>query len=499
MRPPNVYIPGSTAAANVPLNSDDADEKIAPFPLHHLPPAARAMAEAIARIERTPETLAGCCVLGIMSASIGAGLQVKNGPNRFARANLYIMASAESGSGKSETFRHAAKPFLAYEQKMLEHWQAEILPEHLAEVEMLECEISNLKKQASKGKVGLERTKIRDEIQAKKKALGDVSKKLYPPCLSCDNVTSEKLAVMLQENQEQIASLSADAKEIVDNLLGKYCKNDRTDDGVFVKSWSGDPCRVDRLVRDPVSLKRPCAAALWFTQPDKLETLLGKTELTDGGLIPRLLVCHTRAMPVPIVDGAEGIPAATVDAWVALVSSLIETFRMAGEPFTIEPTPEARRMMDGHHNRIVERRLGELRDVTTYAARWNEQAWRIAVVLHAGLHGVQAGERAMSGDTAASAIAIADWFAGEQLRILARSRYTARRSKCDEVLALLADHPVKGITAREVYRARIVDTAEQAHALLAQMAADGELSGKDSKPDGGGHTTRTFTKAQKFA
>jgi len=188
-----------------------------------------------------------------------------------------------------------------------------------------------------------------------------------------------------------------------------------------------------------------------------------------------------------------------VDAWVALVSSLIETFRMAGEPFTIEPTPEARRMMDGHHNRIVERRLGELRDVTTYAARWNEQAWRIAVVLHAGLHGVQAGERAMSGDTAASAIAIADWFAGEQLRILARSRYTARRSKCDEVLALLADHPVKGITAREVYRARIVDTAEQAHALLAQMAADGELSGKDSKPDGGGHTTRTFTKAQKFA
>ena len=94
---------------------------------------------------------------------------------------------------------------------------------------------------------------------------------------------------MLQQNQEQIASLSADAKEIVDNLLGKYCKNDRTDDGVFVKSWSGDNCRVDRLGREPVLLQRPCAAALWLTQPDKLETLLGKTELTDGGLIPRLL------------------------------------------------------------------------------------------------------------------------------------------------------------------------------------------------------------------
>jgi hypothetical protein len=217
------------------------------------------------------------------------------------------MASAESGSGKSETFRHAAKPFLAYEQKMLEHWQAEIWPGLQAEAEMLESEIAKLKKNAFKGESGMAREETRAAMQAKKKALADVNKKLNPPRLCCENVTSEKLAVMLQQNQEQLASLSADAKEIVDNLLGKYCKNDRTDDGVFVKAWSGDNCRVDRLGREPVSLQRPCAAALWFTQPDKLETLLGKTELTDGGLIPRLLPCHTRAMPVPIVDGAEGI------------------------------------------------------------------------------------------------------------------------------------------------------------------------------------------------
>jgi hypothetical protein len=51
----------------------DGEEKILPFPLEHLPPAARDMAEAIAHTERTPETLAGCCVLGFLAASIGAG------------------------------------------------------------------------------------------------------------------------------------------------------------------------------------------------------------------------------------------------------------------------------------------------------------------------------------------------------------------------------------------------------------------------------------------
>ena len=47
--------------------------------------------------------------------------------------------------------------------------------------------------------------------------------------------------------------------------------------------------------------------------------------------------------------------------------------------------------MKDHDNRIMEGRLGQLRYVTTYAARWNELAWRIAVCLHAGLHGEQAG------------------------------------------------------------------------------------------------------------
>jgi hypothetical protein len=453
------------------------------------------MAEAIARTERTPEILAACCVLGIVSASIGAGLQIASGPNRMTRGNLYIMPSAESGSGKSETFRHAAEPFFAYERGAGEHWRTETLPGLQAEADMLESEMARLKKEAAKGKLGMEREEIRDELQKKKKALADVSEKLNPPRLCCEDVTSEKLAVMLAYNGEQLASLSPDAGSIVNNLLGRYSKLDRTDEGIYLKAFSGDNCRVDRQGREPILLQRPCLAALWLVQPDKVETLLGKTELTDGGMIPRLLVCHTRAMPRPIVDGAEGIPAATVEAWAALVKKLIEIFHKAGEPLTIEPTLDAWQMMKEHHNRIVERRLGDLRDVTTFAARWNEQAWRIAVCLHAGRHGEDAGGRMLSADTAASAIALADWFAGEQLRILARGRHAARRAKRDEVLELLADNP-KGIAARDVCRARIVGSADEARALLAQMEADGELSGRDSKPETGGHVTRTFTKSR---
>lgn len=497
MNPNHIYKPGSGQTVNSAGHPGlaDGEEKILPFPLQHLPPAARAMAEAIARTERTPETLAGCCVLGIVSASIGAGLQITSGPNRVTRGNLYIMASAESGSGKSETYRHAAKPFQDFERDVVERWRMETKPKVETEKAILESRIAQLKKEVGRTKDSIEQEAMRGELE---KATADLMKAeadCIAPRLCCEDVTSEKLAVMLAHNQEQLASLSPDAGSIVNNLLGRYSKLDRTDEGIYLKAFSGDYCRVDRQGREPVTLQRPCLAALWLVQPDKLETLLGKAELTDGGLIPRLLICHTRAMPRPIVDGVEGIPAATVNAWAMRVGKLIQTFRMAGEPFTIEPTPEARQMMKEHHNQIVERRLGELRDVTTYAARWNEQAWRMAVCLHAGLHGEDVGGRMLAADTAASAIALADWFAGEQLRILARGRHAARRAKWDEVLALLADNP-KGITARDVHRARIVGSADEARALLAQMEADGELTGKDSKPETGGHITRTFTKAR---
>ena len=59
-------------------------------------------------------------------------------------------------------------------------------------------------------------------------------------------------------------------------------------------------------------------------------------------MIPRLLVCHTRAMPQPMVDDTEGIPADTVQAWAALVKQLIQTWRMASEPSRLKSRQQQR-------------------------------------------------------------------------------------------------------------------------------------------------------------
>lgn len=59
--------------------------------------------------------------------------------------------------------------------------------------------------------------------------------------------------------------------------------------------------------------------------------------------------------------------------------------------YTITATPEARLRLESYFNEIVDRRkAGELADVSQYASRWCEQAARIAITLHAGLHGASA-------------------------------------------------------------------------------------------------------------
>jgi len=69
-------------------NRDEASEVAEPFPLHCLPPLVEAMAKEVCATERVPESLVGCCALGILSASVGAGLAVQSASNRVTRGNM---------------------------------------------------------------------------------------------------------------------------------------------------------------------------------------------------------------------------------------------------------------------------------------------------------------------------------------------------------------------------------------------------------------------------
>jgi hypothetical protein len=165
--------------------------------------------------------------------------------------------------------------------------------------------------------------------------------------------------------------------------------------------------------------------------------------------------------------------------------------------YTIQATPEARRRLEAYYNEIVDRRkAGELSDVAQYASRWCEQAARIAVNLHAGLHGAAAHQHPLELETAENAVTAAKWFADQQLGLLAKGRRATAAAQRERVFKLLDYQQQHGgrdyVTARDVQRDRIVPTAEAGHVLLAGMEADGLLIGEDITPPHGGRTSRIF-------
>ena len=481
-------------------DGEHADDEPAakPFPLHCLPPDVQAMARAICASARVPASLAGCCALAALSCSIGAGLQVRSGPDRKTRANLYIIPSGESASGKSSAFDLALLPFIEFHNERKERWEAEVLPGLETEKETLEDDIDELRKARKRGDDEGERGVLRSRIEQKKADLKALNAKLHAPKLYTQDVTSQTLGPLLQvQPGECLASLSADARELADIWLGKYNGGKGTDENFYVQAWTGDPYESDRTTRGNVSLKRPCLAGLWLMQKDKLEDLFAERSLMEGGHLARMLTCHTNCKPQKIGDGGKQIPEEVWKAYRQLLRGLLESYRLAVETRTIEATPEAMAALNAHYDAIVDRwESGEVRDVGSFALRWTEQAWRLAVCIHAGSYGQDAHEVPLELATANAAIEVADWFAAQQLEILGAGRYKARRKIRDDVLKLLAEKPA-GIRATDVYRARIVGDAEAARVLLAQMEADGELIGRDEKPANGGHVTRIFTRADK--
>ena len=460
--------------------------------MEYLPSVAGDMARAIAVAERVPVSLPGCCVLGILSASIGAGIQVRYNAQTVTRANLYLVPSADSGTGKSKCFNQAARPLFTFEREILENWRRHTLPGLQADKELLESEVNALKKSVGKKDGGIDREATRRELEEKKARLLELDNMMQPPILTVEDITSEALASVMAKRGEVLASLSPDAGKSIQNLLGRYTDG-QTDDNIYLKGFSGDYCRVTRQTREPVLLNHPCLTLLWLVQPDKTEKLLREVSLTDGGFCPRLLICHTHTQATHITGDQQGIPGEVLSAYDSLIRELLTAYCHIAEPFTIDPTPAALRLLTDHHNKIVDRRLSDLKDITSYAARWTEQAWRLSVVLHAARHGAHAHEHPLSAETAAAAITLADWYAAQQLDILSGGRWQARRDRENEVLKLLANIP-DGITPRDVLTARITKTAQDARDLLTGMEQQGQLTGRDHTPKDGGWTVRKYTR-----
>ena len=419
------------------------EEELTPFPTHCLPGAAGDMAREIGRVTTAQnEPLAAASVLTIVSAAIGAGIELSTGGERRTRGNLFTLAIAESGTGKGEAYKLAAEPFETLEAEEIEAFDMHTKPGLLAEISVADKRAKTLCSEAAKETDSHARILSLTAYRMAEEERAEIQRRIdSAPRWKVADVTREALAVVLAgQPGEAVASLSSEARGIFSIVKGRYGK-EGGDEDLYCSAYSGDSINIDRVGRARVSLRRPCMSILWMVQPDAARNAFNDESFTDSGFLPRFLIFDPKAEPQERYEQPAPIPPAIKAGWSTLIRSLATTYRMNGdEPQAVSVSRDALALLTDYERENVRRRCrkGDLVDLAPFVARWTENAWKIALVLHAARHGGTAHEVTLDAGTAENALEVMRWFANRQLETLSAGRREKLQKRLMALMAAMA-------------------------------------------------------------
>lgn len=431
----------SCISEEAPSPDYEMERERIPFPAEELPAIAQRWISGFLAMTngRMPLALPGICSLGTLSASIGPNVRIRStAAGDTTGANLFLLAAAESSSGKSVPFKRITKPFFEVETELRERFQKEIFPRMKAELEQLEEEKKRRLRNKNRDHEDQERLV---SIEAR---MIELRGSMDSPRLFCGDATSQAMIrLMARQLGTCLSSVSDDARTIMEIIEGKHNKGRNADDAFFIQAWTGNPFAYDRVTdRENIVIASPWLSALWFVQPDKLAALAENSETFQSGFFQRLLVCNTGASPLPFTSHTDCFPTDLENEWDSLIRRLILNLRRREEPdpLLVQPSREAESLLRDYQNLCVERQTNELADIPTIAGKWAENAWRVALVLHVAENPENCATTPLSIETAERARKIVEWFAGESLRLVAPAREEKETDRAGK-LRLILERP----------------------------------------------------------
>lgn len=435
------------------LSNEGADGD---FPIWCLSGVAGEMAKAIAQVTTSQNlSLAAVSVIGFASASIGAGIRFCLGGERWIRGNLYIMAIAKSGNGKTESFGLAGEPFREAEIEAVDAFKQNQLPRLMAELDVVNVRLKKLPGNVDKASDPITRQALLIDLQDAQRRKSDIAREIATePRYQVGDVTKEQLAVLMQgQPGEAMASMSSEARGVMSVIRGRYNRQGGDED-LYCSAYSGESIKVDRVGRPKVILKSPCLAACWMVQPDVIRTSLQTSSISESGLLPRCLTFNSDAEPKVRPCQPDPIPNELKIRWAALIRSLLNTYRAHGaNPFTAPISIEASKVLKDYEDENIRRRRGDgdLFDHYSYVARWSENASKMTLILHCTEHGEQAHIIQISRQSAENAVELMRWFSDEQLSVLSVGREEAAQRRYSELVSIVEANGGT-ITMRELRR-----------------------------------------------
>jgi len=220
--------------------------------------------------------------------------------------------------------------------------------------------------------------------------------------------------------------------------------------------WQGNPIRRTRQGDGSLTLYGRRLAVHLMVQPGVARAFMADPMAADTGFLPRFLTCEPPSTIGTRMHANARAGSGALDAFGGRLHEILETdMRMDPETRALSPrklalSPDARGLLADFSDAVERQQAhgGDLANVKGYASKAAEQACRIAGVLT--LWGdLDAGE--VSAATMADAIALAQFYLGEALRLSDAAAVSVEIDRAETLRAwLLNTWPHAEITPSEV-------------------------------------------------
>lgn len=459
-------------------------KKVPAFPVEALPKDIADYVLAVAESTQTPVDVAACASLSVLSIGIQGKYVIRPKADWTEPVNTYIAVFMPPSERKSAVCSLMSKPMNEYEKEWNRQHSAEI-EFSKTERSILERRLKALEDQASKGKAEMADVKRASEELSNfqdKRAL-----RFYG-----DDVTTEKLVSMISENDGKAAIFSPEGG-IFDMLKGMYTKYVNID--VFLKGYSGDPIRVDRIGRESETIYNPVLTMMLMAQPSVLAGVMENGNFRGRGLTARFLYC----VPEANIGKRKYRSKAITDEAYRRYERCIREVLMDNPddaPRVITLSAEADAMIEAFSEELEPKLIAEYADISDWAGKIVGSTVRIAALLCRAETKVIYDfldipePMVVSGDVMERAICIGRYFIEH-----ARSAFSLLGAdegirKCKYVLTAIKNSGLLEVNRRDIMRlCRKLKTKDEVQPVIDQLVEYGYLAEKaDTKQQGRGRT-----------
>jgi hypothetical protein len=402
----------------MPVNHIENYYNLPPFPVTALPKAITDMCSAVSKSMEVPLEMPSTVALGVLATCSQSKNIVRIGADYFEPLNLFTLAIADSGERKSPVFRILTEPVYTA--------QKDYIAIHEDEIENSEIDYSLLEEQLkeakrSKGDKPADSVRVRSLYAELRKF-----KRFVAPKLLVDDITSEKLIAVLDEQGGSVTIASAESGLFID-LRNKAATSGSFD--VYLKAYSGDSVDVKRIGRKGNSIENPRLSLILTCQTDVAASMVNNKTFRDKGLPARFLYALCRSnLGFRVVDTAD-IPVAVKAEYNTLIRRLLDYTLDKESPSYEIPLTDDGRVAYHEYGKANEPRLrnnGDYAHMRDWFGKVVGQMLRIS-----GIIAVCEGRAKIDADIIRRASALAEWYAANAVALFTKTKPNSRVRESD--------------------------------------------------------------------